>query len=187
VPRYTYPSIYFHYGLFPYIYSNRVVILFRPARHYVYVPIYWDDDYYLNRSYYYPYDGYYFSSSIRRSLRSALDNIEEAWKESDPDLLLEYAARGKKIDVFSKGSYEYSIDKEDFRDMTLDAMETIDTIDFEFYNVKLRAPDEAVAYGKHTYYRDNDDYTTIYVRYALERTLGNWYIAEVGSSTKRLD
>jgi hypothetical protein len=179
------------FGAFPYIYSNRVVVLVRPVRHYRYVPVYFDDyyydDYYLSRGDYYPYDGYYFSSSIRKSLRSALDDIERAWDESDSDLLLRYAASGRKIDVFSKGKYSYSIDKEDYRDMTRDAMETFDTADFDFTNVKLRAPDEAIAYGEHTYYMDDDETRTVYVSYTLQRILGRWYITEVGSSPSPLD
>ena len=187
VPRSVFPSIYFLYGTFPYIYRERVVVINRPTTHYVYDSIdLYDDDYYLSPSYR-TSNGYTLSSSARRSLRDSLDNVEVAWETGDSDLLLRYASESGKLDVFFKGDYSYTINYEDYSGMTRDAMQTLGTIEFKFDDIKMRRTDEAVAYGYHTYYDSDDDYQKIYVSYTLRRMGSQWYITEVGSSPDPLD
>jgi hypothetical protein len=183
---YTYPSLYFYYGTFPYLYRDRVFFMRIPTRRYVYVPIFIDDeDYYLRAGRYEPYRGYYFTSASRRELRDTLADIREAWERADSDLILRHVRTNERLDVFFKGTYSYSINYDDFRDMTRDAMETVDTISFDWDKTKFRAPDEVVAYGKHKYYDEDDQYSVVSVTYTLERRSGSWYVTEVGSSPKQ--
>ncbi|MDO8586436.1 MAG: nuclear transport factor 2 family protein [Armatimonadota bacterium] len=183
VPRYTYPSLYFYYGTFPYMYRDRIVFISFPFRRYVYVPLYvYGDDFY--RPYYQPYPGYYLSTSNRREMRNTLDDIQEAWERADYDLIMRHVRYSERVHVYFKDQYEYSVDFDDYRDMTRDAMETIDTIGFEFYKVSMRYRDEVVAYGRHKYYDDDDKYSVVNVTYTLERRGGEWYITEVGSSPR---
>ncbi len=200
-PWTCYPSVYgYYYGLFPpYIHHRRVIIYHYPVVVYRYIElplaiIYRD---YPRDSYYYQ-DDYYLSSYGYRGVGTALRDIERAWERNDPNLLFDHVDRGEKIDVFLHGDYAYTLDSQDYRDMTVDAMAHIRTTSFEFYKVRQRRTGEVVAYGKHTYY-DYDAYgatedffshshydtKTTYISYTLERYDGEWYITEVGSSPDR--
>jgi len=201
-PWYSYPSAYcYYYGLFPpYVRSYRViwvaqhvgivytwvdlpiVIVHRDAEYYSY-PAYPDDNYYLSRWRY-------------KSLSSALSEIERAWKRSDVDLLMTYVRSDCKIDVFLKDEYAYTMERQDYFDMTRDAMVNIRTVDFAFYRIRERNHSEIVAYGKHTYYDDSYDgqgnfvpatrKSTVYVSFTLEKDGDLWYVTEVGSSPDKL-
>ena len=185
---YAYPSLYcYYYGFFPpYIYSHRVYYIHRvfPAVVYVEIPIIVFRDNYVD------YDSYYSNGWRYRSVAEAVGDIEHAWERGDIDLLMDHVRRGDKIDISLKGEYAYSVDSEDYRDMTLDAMKNIDTVSFEFYDVKWHDSREAVAYGKHVYYDDydseNGDRKTVYVKYRLEKSGAEWYITEVGTSPYEL-
>ena len=185
---YAYPSLYcYYYGFFPpYIYSHRVYYIHRvfPAVVYVEIPIIVFRDNYVD------YDSYYSNGWRYRSVAEAVGDIEHAWERGDTDLLMDHVRRGDKIDISLKGEYAYSVDSEDYRDMTLDATKNIDTVSFEFYDVKWHDSREAVAYGKHVYYDDydseNGDRKTVYVKYRLEKSGAEWYITEVGTSPYEL-
>lgn len=198
-PWNCYPSVYgYYYGLFPpYIHSRRVVVYYYPVVTYTYVEIpltviYRDNEYHDHGNYYLANYGY-------QSVGSALQDIERAWNRNDPELLFNHVRHGSKIDVFLSGDYAYTIDSQDYHDMTVDALAHIRTTRFEFYRVRQRADGEVVAYGKHTYYdydaygesddalaRSNHSTTTTYISYTLERWDGEWYITEVGSSPNKL-
>ena len=196
VPGYCYPSLYcYYYGLFPpYIPSYRIIYLHRTriAPHlYIDLPI---TIIHRDYTYYDYYDSYYSAEWRYRSLASALRDIERAWDRGDVDLLMEHVRPSSQIHVSLKGEYAYSVDRQDYHEMTLDAMSNIRTVDFEFYRVRHRDNYEAVAYGKHTYYdeaydRDDDSYgtrKTVYVSYTLERHGSDWYITEAGMSPLKL-
>lgn len=182
-PYQCYPSVYcYYYGLFPpYIRSQRIVYNHRPQVMYNYIDV--------------PMSRY-------RYLSESLNDIKRGWERGDPDLLMEHVRRGDKIDIFLKDDYAYTLDWQDFSEMTDDAMSHIQTESFDFYKVRQRSSDVAVAYGAHTYY-DYDSYdsnrgeflkdnksssrgrNTVYVRYTLERHGDTWYITEAGSSPNK--
>ncbi len=196
VPGYCYPSLYcYYYGLFPpYIPSYRIIYLHRTriAPHlYIDLPI---TIIHRDYTYYDYYDSYYSPEWRYRSLASVLRDIERAWNCGDVHLLMEHVRSSSQIHVSLKGEYAYSVDREDYHEMTLDAMSNIRTVGFDFYRVRHRDNYEAVAYGKHTYYdeaydSDDDSYgtrKTVYVSYTLERHGSDWYITEVGMSPVKL-
>lgn len=119
------------------------------------------------------------------TLSLALRDIARAWESGDADIIQRYVRRNSRIAIFLKGEYAYSVDRDDYYEMTLDAMKAIKTSSFEFYRLRQRGPLEVVAYGKHVYYDDWYYYCprkTIYVRYTFERQGDDWYITEVGTS-----
>jgi len=199
-PWYCYPSVYcYYYGWYPpYIRNQRVFWIYHDVGivyTYVEIPITL-----IYREYptYSGYDSYYLTGWKYRTLSSALKDIERAWERSDVNLLMKHVRPDSKIDVFLKGEYTYSLERQDYSDMTSDAMSNVRTEDFQIYRTRERDRYSVVAYGKHTYY--DYEYTedssnlpsqtrrnTVYVTYTLERSGDEWYITEVGSSPDRPD
>lgn len=197
-PGYSYPSVYcFYYGYFPpYIQSHRVIYIYHnPGIHYTYIdlpPIIISEPWYR--------DDYYLRDGSNYQLSSALQGIRRAWERNDVDLLMQYVGRNSQVDIYLKDEYAYSVNKQDYYDMTRDAMSSVKTASFSFYRVRQRNSRESVAYGKHVYYDDfdsSDDFyyyykqpnhkITVYVSYTLERNGNDWYITEVGCSPYKLD
>jgi hypothetical protein len=158
---------------------GRVIIINRPVVHYVEVPIVIKEKRYYENSYYLEAN----SSSIER----ALSDIRRAWVLNEPELLLQHVNSNTRVDVLLDGNYSYTVEANDYNDMTRDAIKSTETIDFEFISVRSRGDDRVVAYGRHKFYDLNDSAKTIYVSYELVRRYGEWVIDEVGSSTKPLD
>jgi hypothetical protein len=183
-PLYSYPSLYcFYYDFFPpYIYGHRAYYIPLVVRHYRYVDVpliilsynsyNWDGDYYL-------------WDSSQRSLSDALRDIRRAWERNDIDLLMDHVRRGSRIAVYIRDEYAYSVDSQDYYDMTRDAMSVIRTRSFELDRIRRRDNAEVVAYGRHSYSDQEDSSKTVYVSYTLERRGSEWYITEVGSSSSR--
>lgn len=199
-PWYCYPSVYcYYYGWYPpYIRNQRVFW----THHDVGIIYTWVEIpiavVYRDYSRYSGDDSYYLSGSKYRTLSSTLKDIESAWKRSDADLLMNHVRSDSKVDVFLKGEYTYSLEPQDYGDMTSDAMSNIRTEDFQIYRTRERDRNAIVAYGKHTYYdyeydKDSSNLpgqtrrNTVYVTYTLERSGDEWYITEVGSSPNRPD
>src|SRR5207249_1659114 len=121
----------YYYGLCaPYIYRHRCYN--RPPSYvYIEVPIYAGDtcrgydselnDYYLNRNHY-DYD------ERDRELTQSIDALREAFRYNNIEPLTEITDSQVRISIFRQGKYEYSIEPNDFLDMTRDAMRSTDTI-----------------------------------------------------------
>ncbi len=178
VPDHCYRSAYFYYGYFPYIPAARIIIVRRPVVAYVEIPIVIHKDYYET--------GYYLEDPYANSVDRVLGDIRRAWMSNDPDLLLQYVSYNNTIDVLLEGKYAYSINAEDYMDMTSDAVKSTETSDFEYISVRKRGDDRIVAYARHRFYNLNDELQTVYVSYELERHGREWIITEVGSSPRQL-
>lgn len=188
-PGFAYPSPFcYYYGMFPpYIFHNRVYYIHRifPAVVYVEIPIV-----VFTRENVF-YDSYYSPEWRYQSLSAALRDIERAWERQDIDLLMDHVRGDDRIDISLHGEYAYSVDRQDYYDMTRDAMDNVRTASFEFYNVRWHDGREAVAYAKHVYYDGSDDQDygnlrTVYLKYRLEKRADEWNITEVGTSPDEL-
>lgn len=177
VRDYCYPSVYFHFGYFPYIHRSRAIIVNVPVVRYVEVPV---------RVNYRYDDAYYLSSPSRGSIDFALGEIRLAWMRGNWDLLRDYIRLDDHIHVYVDDRYSYTIEGHDYAAMTRDALGRIDTIDIEFYSVKRQGSNRYKAYGKHTYYDVDGRKKSVYVSYTLERSRNEWIITEAGSSGSRL-
>ena len=170
-PDYCRPAVYCYYGMFPYILRDRVAYVERTVVRYQAVPVVIDNNY-----------DYYLSAPSSGSVGRALDDIGNAWLASDVERLARHVRDGEKIAVYFDGEYSYSVDGQDYLDMTRDATERFDTISFEFTRISRRASDEISAIGEHQYYNDEGDKKIVYVSYTLRKHGTQWLIAEVGSS-----
>src|SRR5690606_2360616 len=124
-----YYSPFWVYGnYFPtYIYPERVIVVERR----VYLrDVVTDDNY---------YDVYSDTSS---SLQETMDDIESAWTDGDGGLLLRHINDAFPVRILQRGKYEYSLEPDDYRDITKDALNRIDTSDFEWTKVDRKSSDE---------------------------------------------
>lgn len=182
---------YFYYGVFPpYIY-RRHCYFYPPARVYVEIPIYINnyargysddrEDYYLSRRS--SFEEYY-----RREpgLERAVEDLHAAFRYGNIELLVPLTDPNIRIAIFQRGKYEYSLNANDYLDMTRDAMQAIDTIQFDLYRIRRRAEDVYVVSGKHVYRNPEGERRTVYVSFVLERLSGRWVITQVGTAPDRI-
>jgi hypothetical protein len=181
----------FYYGVFPpYIY-RRHCYYYPPARVYVEIPIYINSyargysgdrgDYYLGRQG--TFEEYY-----RREpgLERAVEDLHTAFRYANIELLVHLTDPNIRIAIFQRGKYEYSLNANDYLDMTRDAMQAIDTIQFDLYRIRQRAEGVYVVSGKHVYRNPEGERRTVYVSFVLERLSGRWVITQVGTSPDRI-
>jgi hypothetical protein len=182
------PFSYYYNVCPPYIYRHRT--FYRPPSFfYVEVPVYvgndcrgYDsdlDDYYLNRS-------YYDLDERDRELRQAIDALRESFRYGAIEPLVELTHPDVRIAIFRKGKYEYTVEPNDFLDMTRDAMRATDTISYDLYRFKKRAAGVYVVSGRHTYRNRDGEKRTVYVSYVIERLNGRWVLTQVGTAPDRI-
>ncbi|MEP6755986.1 MAG: nuclear transport factor 2 family protein [Chthonomonadales bacterium] len=92
-----------------------------------------------------------------------------------------------KISIFRKGKYEYSLNSNDYLDMTRDMLKSTETITIDLYRFHKRANGVMVISGKHVYLdRDNRE-RTVYVSFVMERIGGRWTLTQAGTAPDRID
>jgi hypothetical protein len=89
--------------------------------------------------------------------------------------------------VFRRGKYDYSMDANDYLDVTRDAMRVIQTVDFKIEHVRRKADGVWSLAGRHVYRDKNGSRRTVFVSFVLERIHGRWTITQVGTAPERLD
>lgn len=165
-------SVYFHYGYFPYLQITRahtlnyIVIGYRSTR------IATGRDYYLSRD----------TSDLDR----ALADIRDAWTGGRYDLIDRHIDSSERIAVLLDGRYDYSIDADDYTDMTSDALDEVSTLSFTWESIRERTDGDYTAFGKHLFRDSRGDLQTVYVSYTLRRIGQDYMIEEVGSSNSPL-
>ncbi len=168
-PSYSRRSLYFHYGLFPYVQITRIIVRSYPAVVYVGSPIY-------------IYGGRYEFSRYP-GLDAALADIRSAWISGRMDLLDRHVSDSRDIAILLDGRYDYSVTPYDYVEMTEDALGEMDTISFVWEKVQTRSNGEITAFAAHTY-RVRGVTRKTYVSYTLRRFGSDYYIVEVGSGQR---
>ncbi len=167
-PNFCTRSIYFHYGLFPYIQVTRVEVVSAPSVVYVQEPLY-------------TRGGVYYSTSKFAGLDEVLGDIRSSWISGRFDLVDQHIQSGRNIAVFIDGNYDYSVTSDDYLSMTHDAVGNLETESFVWDSVKGRTDGQVSAFGTHTYNASGDSHT-VYVSYTLNKSGNRYFITEVGSS-----
>jgi len=169
---YSRRSAYYHYGYYPYVRTTRVYVT-----PYIVVE-------YRDRAY--DYSGYYLSRRIGSDIDRALADIRDGWLERRLDLIRDHVDTSRRIAVLLDGKYDYSMDSQDYIEMTSDAIDDVQTISFTWESVRERTDGSYTAFGRH-YFRDDDGISrTVYVSYTLYPIGSRYYITEVGSSNSTL-
>lgn len=164
-------SVYFYFGYLPYVSVTHVYI--EPYIHVQYrsTPVIIDNGYYLYRH-------------NATGLDDALADIRSAWLDGRADLIRRHLAYSQKIAILLDGSYDYSVDSDDYYNMTNDAIDQMDTVGFVWESARQRTDGNYTAFAKHTYVDDSNTQHSVYVSYTLDRY---YNIVEVGSSESSLN
>jgi hypothetical protein len=164
-----YYSPFWSYGnLFPtYIYPERVIVVERR----IYLRDVVSDD-----NYYDPY------SDTVSSLRDTMDDIKSAWTTGSGGLLLDHINDAIAVRIVQKGEYQYSLEPDDYRDITKDAVNRVDTTSFEWTKIDRVSNELVNVEAKHSFRDADGDAHTIRLTYTLEKSRGGWWITETGTA-----
>lgn len=164
-----YYSPFWSYGnLFPtYIYPERVIVVEKRT----YIRNVVSDD-----SFYDPY------SSGTTTLRDTMEDIRSAWLDGDGGLLLRHINDAFPVRILQKGDYKYSLAPDDYRDITKDALNRVQTVSFEWTNVDRQQDDVVLLEARHTFRDADGDTHTIRLNYTVEKARGSWWITQTDVS-----
>lgn len=119
-------------------------------------------------------------------LANAIDDLRETFRGGNIDALVTLTDPKIRIAVFLRGRYEYSLDANDYVDLTRDALQSTETIAFDLTRIHERAAGVYVVSGEHVY-RDHDGRSRkVYVSYVLEDIGGVWTLTQVGTAPDRI-
>ncbi len=167
---------YYYYPLPPFVMAHRVIYNPPVRRIIVEAPVFLDAPYYLERS------NPNFSSE-QRDRQQVLNDLRSMWLLRDASILQRYVRPGSQIAVYLDGKYAYSVDAEDYLQMTRDAFLAVKTEQIRFTRVTKRGENELLFRGEHRYIDDaTGNLRVVYISYTLVKVDGRWYISEVGSS-----
>ena len=174
-PLFCRRSIYFHFGFFPYVQVARIHITPYIVVSYRSGPVAID------------VGGYYLAREATTGLDNALADIRSAWLNGRLDLIKNHVRTGQQIAALLDGNYDYSVDPDDYVQMTSDAIDQMKTVSFTWETTRQRADGAFTALGKHVYDDPSGATKTVYVSYTLRKIGGSFVILEVGSSTSPLN
>lgn len=171
-PGFSYRSVYFNFGLFPYLQVTRISSRSYTSVSYVSEPIYIGGNYYRSERY--------------DRLDEALADIRSGWISGRNDLIERHVRPGQTIAVLLDGQYDYSVSSDDYLGMTRDAIMDLNTTSFVWDTVRERGDGMVTAYGEHAF-RSADKVRTVYVTYTFQKVGRDYFLTEVGSSEYPLD
>jgi len=115
-------------------------------------------------------------------LNAALDELTETFQSGNIDGVVSLVNPNMRVAVFERGKYQYSLEGNDFVDMTRDAIGSTQTISFTLQSLRQRTPGVFCCSGTHTYTGQNGKTRTVYVSFVLQDLSGLWTLTQVGTS-----
>ena len=172
-PGFSYRSVYFNFGVLPYVQISRITECSYTTVTYVSEPLYVSGgSYYINSR----YDG----------LDQALADLRSAWISGRFDLIQKHVRAKTTIAVLLDGEYDYAISSEDYLYMTRDAIADLDTQSFIWDTVRERHDGTVTAFGQHSY-STSGNLHEVFVSYTFQKIGREYYLTEIGSSLDPLD
>ena len=171
-PGFSYRSVYYSFGLFPFFQVTRIVTRPYTVVNYVSEPLY--------------VSSYIEPTAKYSRFDETLADIRSGWISGRYDLIERHVRDDRDIAILLDGKYDYSIVGEDYLAMTRDALGDLDTSGFVWSKVRERGDGMVTAFGEHSFY-SGDRIRTVYVSYTFQKVGSSYYIVEVGSSEFRLD
>lgn len=162
-----YQSPFWCYGNWAPVYICPERVVYVEKRVYLHDVV--DDDYDL------------YSTAPQTSMRDTMEDIKAAWLDGDGGRLLEHVNQAIPVRIYQKGEYKYSLEPDDFRDVTKDALNRVQTKDFEWTNVEKTSAEEVHLEAKHTLTDPDGEKHVIRLTYTLEKARGSWWITETGT------
>jgi hypothetical protein len=181
----------FYVGVFPPYIDRSAVIVSIPGRVFIDVPIYTHGDYQIygggRDSYYLNRGGDDNRWKDDKDLSSSVYDLEDTFRNEDIGLLAPLTDPGVNIAVFSKGHYQYSLNPNDYLDMTRDFLRSVHTTEFTAYRVHRKSSSVYQVFAKHTYTDQDGASRTVYQCIVLERLRNRWTITQIDSSPAHLN
>lgn len=122
-----------------------------------------------------------YASTPQSSMRDTMEDIRSGWLNGDGGRLLDHVNQAIPVRIYQKGEYKYSLDPDDFRDVTKDALNRVQTKTFEWTNVDKVSTEEVHLEARHTFDDADGQQHVIRLTYTLEKARGDWWITETGS------
>lgn len=112
--------------------------------------------------------------------------IQKAWVERDALALSEVVDKQKRIAVYLRGKYQYSLPPQDYLDLTRDALQSTQTQRFEMDAPQRKEKGVYILTGKHAYKGADGESRVVYVSYVVEMVNDKYAITQVGSAPERI-
>lgn len=116
-------------------------------------------------------------------LRSAISDIETAFRNGDAKLIEKHVSMTENVVVTSRGNSRQTIATVDYLGMTRDALRDMKTDSFTLNHVEPGSNGTWIASGTHVIRGDERD-KTYSVSFVLKRSGDNWVIVEAGADPK---
>jgi hypothetical protein len=137
---------------------------------------YWYDAYNTGRSY-----GYGQFTNLDR----ALSDLTDAFKYQDPRLLDRLIGRSGSVEIFVNGEYAYSLDANDYYDITSDLVTSVRTYDFKIQEVRRTKGGELFVVARHDYRDTWNVIQSTWLTFTLREDRGYYTIIQAGTSAVR--
>lgn len=123
-------------------------------------------------------------NSRRSDLDLALDDLVDAWENSDRRALGRIIPRNGRVGIYMDGRYCYSIGADDYYDLMVDNIYGTRTARYEILSVRSSRNDAQVA-ARHDYIDAWGRRCTVYHHYRFQRDRGDFYITDFLVSNRR--
>lgn len=119
-------------------------------------------------------------------LANAVEELRECFRGGNIDALVALTDPNIKIAIFLRGQYSYSLDPNDFVDLTRDALQSTETVEFDLTRIHRRADGVFVVSGEHVYRNRDGQIRRVYVSYVVEDLHAVWTLTEVETAPDRV-
>jgi hypothetical protein len=148
---------------------------------------------YPERVYYDPFAYVYMTPASARpqtdrvGAERAIDDIRDAWIDSDIELLANHLSDDLDVRVYFDGNYSYTTSTDDFYGLTADTMSTTETVAMDFDQPTWVSRTEVFFTGSQIFRDPDGNRHTLYVSYRLRQLGYDWYIVGFGSSQQPIE
>ena len=125
-------------------------------------------------------------SDIPTDVQQAVTDIENAWKNSNIQLLAQYVNKDAPIAVYLRGHYRYSLRPGDYLDLTRDAFRSSHTLMFKLNQTILKDKGIYLITGFHVFLDHKGVQRKVYVSYVLKQAGKQLYIIQLGADPNTL-
>ncbi|MGI8924358.1 MAG: hypothetical protein ACR2HJ_10040 [Fimbriimonadales bacterium] len=126
-----------------------------------------------------------YNSANTSALDRALSDLTDAFKYGDATLLDRLVPRGGSIEIFIDGEYSYTVNANEYYDITADLLEGVNTSDFQIVDVRRVRDGGFYVTARHDYLDAWNTRQTNWLTFTLQEQ-ANWYaITQAGTSRSR--
>jgi hypothetical protein len=136
-------------------------------------------------SYYYGGYGYNYNDRGYSYLDRSVSDLVDAFLLERPEHLADLLPRKGTVNIYIEGEYAYTLNNDDFYDMTADMIRSTQTTDFQIEKVKRSRSGEYIVLARHEFVDPNNMSQTVWMTFTLDEEYGRYVIVETGTSRYR--